>query len=47
MKSIHSITSNNNSKKRNQFRKKKNYQSTPTEIFAKNLSEAVLDVDGT
>ncbi|CEP13734.1 hypothetical protein [Parasitella parasitica] len=44
VKSIHSTTSNNN-KKRNQFRKKKNYQSTPTEIFAKNLSEAVLDVD--
>ncbi|KAL9549146.1 hypothetical protein MBANPS3_005350 [Mucor bainieri] len=43
VKSIHSTTSNH--KKRNQYRKKKNYQSTPTEIFAKNLSEAVLDVD--
>ncbi|KAI8646600.1 hypothetical protein BD408DRAFT_409934 [Parasitella parasitica] len=43
LKSIHSTTSNN--KKKNQFRKKKNCQSTPTEIFAKNLSEAVLDVD--
>ncbi|CAO3612634.1 unnamed protein product [Mucor fragilis] len=43
VKSIHSTTSNH--KKRNQYRKRKNYQSTPTEIFAKNLSEAVLDVD--
>ncbi|CAO0800529.1 unnamed protein product [Mucor circinelloides] len=43
VRSIHSTTSNH--KKRNRYRKKKNYQSTPTEIFAKNLSEAVLDVD--
>ncbi|KAF1806323.1 pyridoxamine 5'-phosphate oxidase-domain-containing protein [Mucor lusitanicus] len=44
VKSIHS-TSSNYKKRNQQYRKKKNYQSTPTEIFAKNLSEAVLDVD--
>ncbi|KAK4520994.1 uncharacterized protein ATC70_006878 [Mucor velutinosus] len=43
LKSMHSTTSNH--KKRNQYRKKKNHHSTPTEIFAKNLSEAVLGVD--
>jgi hypothetical protein len=48
-KSIHSFAGSIkpvNNKKKNQAKKKKNRQSTPTEIFAKNLSEAVLDVDG-
>jgi hypothetical protein len=48
-RSIHSLTGSTkslNHKKKNQAKKKKNHHSTPTEIFAKNLSEAVLDVDG-
>ncbi|GAA5807789.1 hypothetical protein MFLAVUS_001168 [Mucor flavus] len=39
-RSVHSSKSNNTIRK-----KKKKLQSTPTEIFARNLSEAVLDVD--
>ncbi|KAI8984160.1 hypothetical protein BDF20DRAFT_858309 [Mycotypha africana] len=47
--SIHSNKSSHHTTKKKYYqhhrKKRSNHQSTPTEIFAKNLSEAVLDVD--
>ncbi|KAI8090203.1 uncharacterized protein B0P05DRAFT_529778 [Gilbertella persicaria] len=46
VKSVRSFNGSiNNSKKKHIKHKKKSHHSTPTEVFAKNLSEAVLDVD--